>query len=566
MSANVLSFWRARPTAAPHDWTQTELAQFYRVEAALLRAGLRVETERGLSDEGEPWFAFCRTEDGEVAIHFARIDGEYVVAGMMGQLLARGHDFDALIGAIISRHPAVRPDAEKGSNVIMHPAMWLVALVAAALLKVSDARADEKSPLGHDGDRVEKRGAAPHSAGSTVNGTGFSQGGSSGGTTGSSHFFAVFEPAHVAAIVAAAGFAMADSVFSKPAGTSPSTTGGTATLKIFDPAAYMSASGAASGRGYADSGIPHEAEGASHIAPVLGEAAAAKLLSLLAVLWTTPSIGGMAQPEIGITIAAALLDLGGAATGTPSMGVEISHEHTVAAAGLQQFAAPHESVRDNAAQAEATPPPSAPSAAKAAAAGGTPASTSAPATTGTSGTVTASTSTTAEQHKSEPVLVVEVTKAPVRSNSSLPDVVAVKVAVGDRADDTTTLSFKFDKLPADVAKLLDTAVKFIEPMHETPAAAPAKAPAPADPAKADPAPAKGSIEDKLVAKVLEAVASFKAATPDYKLSLEGNHVVYYDLEAVLHHGPKIQSETWAFSDGSSVSLVGLNLGHHDAMF
>ena len=79
MAAQVLSFFQRSPRYAPKpaDWSQQELAEFYRVESALIRAGIRVGTDRGMSDENEPWFCFYRSDDGEVVIHFARIDGEY---------------------------------------------------------------------------------------------------------------------------------------------------------------------------------------------------------------------------------------------------------------------------------------------------------------------------------------------------------------------------------------------------------------------------------------------------------------------------------------------------------
>ena len=40
-----------------------------------------MDPERGLSDEGDPWFAFCRPDDGEVIVHIAQIGGVYVLAG-----------------------------------------------------------------------------------------------------------------------------------------------------------------------------------------------------------------------------------------------------------------------------------------------------------------------------------------------------------------------------------------------------------------------------------------------------------------------------------------------------
>ena len=75
MSGPVVSFFHWQDSIQPRlrDWTAQELAEFYRVEAALVTSGMRVESERGLSDEGDPWFIFCRSEDKEVIAHFARI-------------------------------------------------------------------------------------------------------------------------------------------------------------------------------------------------------------------------------------------------------------------------------------------------------------------------------------------------------------------------------------------------------------------------------------------------------------------------------------------------------------
>ncbi len=58
MTAKVLPFLRRR--AELRDWSAQELAEFYRVESVLIQAGLRVTSARGLTDEGEPWFVFCR--------------------------------------------------------------------------------------------------------------------------------------------------------------------------------------------------------------------------------------------------------------------------------------------------------------------------------------------------------------------------------------------------------------------------------------------------------------------------------------------------------------------------
>jgi hypothetical protein len=143
----MVQILRFRP-AAPRvcDWTQSELAEFYRVERALIQAGLSLESERGLSDEGDPWFAFCRCDSGEVFVHFARLSGEYIIDGTGLQGVARGYDFKALVQRLISGEAfqlaKLRP---ANSNVFLHPAALLIALVGAAFFHSGDAKAAENA-------------------------------------------------------------------------------------------------------------------------------------------------------------------------------------------------------------------------------------------------------------------------------------------------------------------------------------------------------------------------------------------------------------------------------------
>ena len=103
----VLSFLRRQPDSS--DWTQQELAEFYRVESALLQGGLSVTTDRGISDEGDPWFVFCRADTEEVIAHFARIGREYVIVSNLHFGVVRGADFRLLIRRTIESHPLMLP-------------------------------------------------------------------------------------------------------------------------------------------------------------------------------------------------------------------------------------------------------------------------------------------------------------------------------------------------------------------------------------------------------------------------------------------------------------------------
>src|SRR3954463_3233306 len=124
MSA-VISFFRPAPTARG-QWSQQELAEFYRVEAALVQAGMRITSECGSSDEDDPWFVFCRS-DGETIMHFARIDGRYVIASETLETPLWGPDFRSLLTQLASQSPTLLPipSAKSGARLVIHPAALL---------------------------------------------------------------------------------------------------------------------------------------------------------------------------------------------------------------------------------------------------------------------------------------------------------------------------------------------------------------------------------------------------------------------------------------------------------
>ena len=133
----VLSFFRRAPQS--NDWSQQELAEFYRVESALLQSGLSVTTDRGRSDEGDPWFVFCRADNDEVIAHFARVDHEYVVASCFHPVPARGRDFRTLVRDMLDLHPLMLPVRRRtGQKVFLHPSAMLLAMLASAYFLSND--------------------------------------------------------------------------------------------------------------------------------------------------------------------------------------------------------------------------------------------------------------------------------------------------------------------------------------------------------------------------------------------------------------------------------------------
>lgn len=140
MKAAVIPF--RRPKTRSTDWTQAELAEFYRVEAALIATGMRVDTDRGLTDEGDPWFVFCHIDDEQdVIIHLARIGGSYLISapGMGGAF--SGSDFRELVRHLLAQHEAVAERRARKDNVVLHPSAMLWVLVAMAFLQSAEARA-----------------------------------------------------------------------------------------------------------------------------------------------------------------------------------------------------------------------------------------------------------------------------------------------------------------------------------------------------------------------------------------------------------------------------------------
>ena len=141
MAAELLSFFKPAPKLRG-DWSSQEFAEFYRVEAALVQAGISVLVDRGVSDEGDPWFVFCRSIDGEVIVHFARIDGNYLIASESIGRTLRGGDFRRLLSEFVSLNPTLIPmSTARGAKLLLHPASLLAAVVATALYHMSGTEA-----------------------------------------------------------------------------------------------------------------------------------------------------------------------------------------------------------------------------------------------------------------------------------------------------------------------------------------------------------------------------------------------------------------------------------------
>lgn len=150
MTAVVVPLCRRSSSSQP--WSNQEIAEFYRVTELLSQAGLAVSLDSGVTDEGDPWQVFYREDTGDVIAHFARINGQFVVACPPTGDVKRGANLRDMVASMMRGQPLFTATAGKSkSNVYLHPGMVLSAFVALAYMlavDASEARAAETSKEG----------------------------------------------------------------------------------------------------------------------------------------------------------------------------------------------------------------------------------------------------------------------------------------------------------------------------------------------------------------------------------------------------------------------------------
>lgn len=160
MSENVFAF--PRHQRGPEPWTDHELAELYRVVDILARAGLATETDMGMSDEGDPWFVFCRADTSDVLAHFARIEGQFVAASTAVADTYKGANFRQIVDSMVRSQPLMLPPPGPGTRPLLQPAVVLTAFVATALAHSERAQAaDTLQPVKAKWDFHPTADAAP---------------------------------------------------------------------------------------------------------------------------------------------------------------------------------------------------------------------------------------------------------------------------------------------------------------------------------------------------------------------------------------------------------------------
>jgi hypothetical protein len=129
----------ARPQ---QDWSNQELASLYRAQRLLSLTGISFDVDRGLTDEGDPWFVFLDEAD-QVIAHFCRIDGMYYLDSAAQSDCIVATSLEALVGSFARRNEMLTASGTQSSapsqvidfnsvvraKVLMHPGVSLAALI-----------------------------------------------------------------------------------------------------------------------------------------------------------------------------------------------------------------------------------------------------------------------------------------------------------------------------------------------------------------------------------------------------------------------------------------------------
>ena len=136
LGSQVIAF--LRPAQRGSNWSPEETAELYRIEHALLQARISLQTDRGVTDEGDPWFVFCRA-DGEVLVHITRFDGQYHLYSSALSSPLTGRLFTELSKAFVQQIPVQFPlRRADGAQLFVHPAAMLAIIIGTIFVASDD--------------------------------------------------------------------------------------------------------------------------------------------------------------------------------------------------------------------------------------------------------------------------------------------------------------------------------------------------------------------------------------------------------------------------------------------
>lgn len=134
----ILSFPTRNTRKPAHhiaDWSQQEIADFYRAHRLLAENGAAIGIDRGLSDIGEPWLVFFDQSSQDVFLHVARIDDRcHLICDPLNLRISAAN----ITALIMEFEAAVRTSlsirSERAKNVVIHPAARIIMSISAIFL------------------------------------------------------------------------------------------------------------------------------------------------------------------------------------------------------------------------------------------------------------------------------------------------------------------------------------------------------------------------------------------------------------------------------------------------
>ncbi len=136
-----------KPAPQIADWSQQEIADFYRAHRLLAENGAAIGIDRGLSDIGEPWLVFFDQTSQDVFLHVARIDDRcHLICDPLNLRISAAN----IAALIMEFEAAVRTSlsirSERAKNVVIHPAARIIMSISAIFLlfKLENSEAQAK--------------------------------------------------------------------------------------------------------------------------------------------------------------------------------------------------------------------------------------------------------------------------------------------------------------------------------------------------------------------------------------------------------------------------------------
>lgn len=142
------NFSKNRSPAVAKDWSQQEIADFYRAHRLLVENGAGIGIDRGVSDIGEPWMVFFDLATQDVFMHVARINGRCILICEQLGIHLKAADITILISDFenaVRDHLAVR--TERNSKIVIHPAARIIMSISMVFLlfKLDNSNAHAKA-------------------------------------------------------------------------------------------------------------------------------------------------------------------------------------------------------------------------------------------------------------------------------------------------------------------------------------------------------------------------------------------------------------------------------------